>query len=105
MPYLPCSGCGKTLEINIGEQVSWNKPDVKCNPSKIIGSAFCRNCKAGTGFEIIDNVLSYVSGKSSYGSIDSSLSQIVKTIYSEAEMSFRNGSPDAGVAMCLACQL
>ncbi len=100
MPYLPCSGCGRAMEINIGQQVLWSGPNEKSNPSKIIGSAFCRECKAGTGFEITNNLISYVSGKSSYGSIANSLSQIIKTIYSEAEMCFRNGSPDAAAAMC-----
>ncbi len=100
MPYLPCSGCGRAMEINIGQQVVWSGPNQSSNPRKIIGSAICRECKAGTGFEIVDNLINYVSGKSSYGIINSSLSEIVKTLFSEAEMCFRNGSPDAAVAMC-----
>lgn len=100
MPYFPCSSCGKSLEINTGDQSVWNKPNAGGFTHTLIGSAICRHCGAGTGFEIIDNVISYVSGKKSYGSINSALSQTVKTLYGEAEMCFMNGSPDAAVAMC-----
>ena len=100
MPYFPCSGCGKSLEINTGAPGMWNKPNTGGFTHTLIGSAICRDCKSGTGFEIIDNVISYVSGKKSYGSINSALSQTVKTLYSEAEMCFMSGSPDAAVAMC-----
>lgn len=102
MPYLQCVSCDKTIEINTGQQVVWNQPDKGTNTHKVIGSAICRSCGAGTGFEIIDNTIVYVSGKSSYGTINTALSQTVKTLYSEAEMCFRNGTPDAAVAMCRA---
>lgn len=100
MPYLQCVSCHKTLEINTGDQSVWNTPNAGGHTQKVIGSAICRGCGAGTGFEIVDNTITYVSGESSYGAISASLSQTVKTLYSEAEMCFRNGSPDATVAMC-----
>ncbi len=100
MPYLQCASCSKTLEINTGEQSMWNKPNAGGDTHKVIGSTICRHCGAGTGFEITNNIIVYVSGKSSYGTISAALSQIVKTLYSEAEMCFRSGAPDAAVAMC-----
>lgn len=100
MPYLQCASCGRTLEINTGEQSMWNKPNQGGGTHKVIGSAICRHCGAGTGFEITDNIIVYISGKSSYGTISAALSQIVKTLYSEAEMCFMSGAPDAAVVMC-----
>jgi len=102
MPYLQCVGCGNTLEINTGDVTMWNKPNKGGFTHKIIGSVICRGCHTGTGFEITDNTIVYVSGKSSYGSIDTTLPQKVKTLYSEAEMCFSSGSPDGAVAMCRA---
>jgi hypothetical protein len=100
MPYLQCVSCGDTLEINTGERNGWNTPNTGGHTKKVIGSIICRSCGAGTGFEIVDNTIIYISGKSSYGSINKTLSQAVKTLYSEAEMCFMNGSPNAAVAMC-----
>lgn len=102
MPYLKCVGCDNILEVNTGNQSKWNQPNPGGSTHKVIGSVICRRCGAGTGFEITDNTIVYVSGVSSYGSINTALSQTVKTLYSEAEMCFRGGSPDATVAMCRA---
>jgi hypothetical protein len=54
MPYIQCAGCGQALEINIVERDCWNTPRVDSNPSKVVGSATCRNCNTGTGFEIME---------------------------------------------------
>lgn len=102
MPYLPCTECNWKLEINVGPQHAWNIPNQESNPSKIIGSATCRNCGAGIGFEIVDNVVNYVSGKSSYGKLDAGLSGDIKMLYAEAELCFQNGIPNAAAAMCRA---
>jgi len=100
MPYLHCTSCGETLEINTGPPNLWNQPNQGGHTKQIIGSIICRKCGTGTGFEIVDNTIVYVSGKNSYGSLSNTLSQTVKTLYSEAEMCFMNGSPNATVAMC-----
>jgi hypothetical protein len=100
MPYLPCTGCKKTLEISIGG--AGNVPSNHSNPSKLIGSAICRVCGAGTGFQIVDNVIAYVSGESSYGKLNAGLTGDIKMLYAEAELCFQNGVPDAAVAMCRA---
>jgi len=102
MPYIQCAGCGKSLEINIVERDCWNTPRVDSNPSKVIGSATCRHCNTGTGFEIVDNVISYVSSKSSYGKLDVGITDDIKMLYAEAELCFQNGSPNASAAMCRA---
>ena len=102
MPYLQCTGCDKTLEINIGEQGRWNVPNKNSNPNKLTGSVTCRYCGTGIGFEITDNIIVYVSGKSSYGNINENLSGIVKAFYAEAELGFQNGMPNASAAMCRA---
>ena len=102
MSYLPCSGCGEPVEINAGGQASWNRPDAKSNPSKISGSAICRHCEAGTGFEIIDNVTSFVAGKHSYGSIDPKVPEVAQAFFVEAEMCSRSAAPNAVAAMCRA---
>ena len=102
MPYLPCTECDWTLEINIGERQMWNIPNKGSSPSKVIGSATCRHCGAGIGFEIVDNVITYVSGKSSYGKLDEGLMGDIKILYAEAELCFRNGIPNAAATMCRA---
>ena len=102
MPYLPCAGCDRTLEINIGEMQQRNKPNKDSDPSKLIGSATCRRCGTGTGFEIADNVIAYVSGKSSYGKLDAGLTGDIKMLYGEAELCFQNGTPNASATMCRA---
>ena len=79
MPYLQCTGCGDTrLEINIGSNRYWNVPNKHSFIGKLIGSATCRGCGAGTGFEIVDNVIAYVSGKSSYGELNAGLESDTK---------------------------
>lgn len=102
MPYLPCATCGQEMEINIGEFSLYNRPNRSSNPSKLIGSAICRHCQTGTGFEINHNVLAYVSGKSIYGSLSANLSDNVKMLYAEAELCFQNGAPNASATMCRA---
>lgn len=102
MPYLQCPGCDKTLEINIGDQLTWNKPNKDSNPNKLIGSAICRYCGAGIGFEITDNIIVYVSGKSSYGTLNANLANDIKMLYAEAELCFQNGTPNASATMCRA---
>jgi hypothetical protein len=102
MPFLQCPGCDKTLEINVGVQTSWNRPDKGSNPIKLIGSAICRNCSTGIGFEIIDNVIVYVSGKSSYGKLNDVLAKDIKMLYTEAELCFQHGTPNASATMCRA---
>ncbi len=102
MPFLQCASCGQPMEINAGEQGLYNRPNNACHPEKLIGSAICRKCKTGTGFEISNNVLGYVSGKSSYGSLHDNLSDKVKLLYGEAELCYQNGAPNASVAMCRA---
>lgn len=102
MPYLRCNACGRTMQINTGEATHYNRPNDSTNPTKLIGSATCRACKIGTGFELVDNVIVYVSGKSGYGSISEGLTNTVKTLFAEAEVGFQNGIPNASVAMCRA---
>jgi hypothetical protein len=80
----------------------WNIPNTGSNPMKLIGSATCRKCGAGIGFEIVDNVVTYVSGKAGYGKLDARLSGDVKMLYAEAELCFQNGIPNAAAAMCRA---
>lgn len=102
MPYLQCTECGSPLEINIGHRDGYNVPYKQSNPSKLIGSAICRGCKAGTGFEIVDNVIAYVSSKGSYGKLNAGLTSDIKTLYAEAELCFQNGIPNAAATMCRA---
>jgi len=102
MPFLKCPGCDDTFEINVGVQTSWNRPDKGANPRKLIGSAICRRCGAGIGFEITDNILVYVSGKSSYGKLNEILANDIKMLYAEAELCFQNGTPNASATMCRA---
>ena len=102
MPYFPCNGCGVTLEVNISDVQSWNKPNKASNLDRLIGSASCRQCGSKTGFEISDNVIAYVATGGSYGNLPVGLSENVRKFYAEAEMCFRNGSPNASAAMCRA---
>ncbi len=102
MPYLPCSTCGASMEVNIGDFNRHNMPNTKSDPKKVVGSALCRACGNGTGFEITDNVLNYVSGKSSYGSLTPPTAPAVSAFYSEAEMCFQTGAPNASATMCRA---
>ena len=102
MPYLRCSSCNHDMEVNTGAFAGYNRPNPHSNPIKLMGSATCRNCGAGTGFELNDNVVVYVSGKSGYGKINAGLSDKAKALYAEAELSFQNGTPNASVAMCRA---
>ena len=102
MPYLPCTGCDRKLEINIGPRESWNIPETRSSPSKLVGSATCRLCGAGIGFEIVDNVIAYVSGKSSYGELNAGLTSDTKMLFAEAELCFQSGTPNAAATMCRA---
>jgi hypothetical protein len=102
MPYLPCAGCGQTLQVNTGDQGHWNIPYRDAYCQKLVGSVTCRSCGVGTGFEIVDNVIAYVSGKSSYGKLEVGLTNDIKMLYAEAELCFQNGSPNASAAMCRA---
>ena len=103
MPYLQCTGCGDTrLEINITGKEYWNVPDKHSFTRRLIGSATCRACGAGTGFEIVDNVIAYVSGKSSYGELNAGLESDTKMLVAEAELCYQNGIPNAAAAMCRA---
>jgi len=102
MPYLPCSTCNHPMEINIGLVSGYNVWNNMTNPRKITGSAICRNCGAGTGFEITDNTINYVSGKSGYGSLAPQVSSTAKTFYAEAEVCFQSGTPNAAATMCRA---
>jgi hypothetical protein len=90
------------MEINIGPREMWNQPNKGSDPSKLVGSATCRGCNAGTGFEIVDNVVTYVSGKSSHGKLDAGLTDDIQMLYAEAELCFQNGIPNAAAAMCRA---
>jgi hypothetical protein len=80
----------------------WNVPNTGSNPVKLVGSATCRQCGAGIGFEIVDNVVTYVSGKGGYGKLDARLSGDVKMLYAEAELCFQSGIPNAAATMCRA---
>jgi hypothetical protein len=86
------------MELHTGEYHN-HLPNRGSNLFKLSGIAICRTCKSGTGFEIMNNVPTYVSGRSSYGLLNDTLSDTVKMLYSEAEKSFQNGLPDAAVAM------
>ena len=99
MPNLLCTGCKKPMEIEIPHS---GREPTTCDPIRLIGSAICRHCGAGTGFEIEANTIIYVSGKSSYGSLNTLASEIVKTLYAEAELCFQSGAPNASTAMCRA---
>ena len=102
MPHLQCAACNHAMEINIGEITSYNKPNSASAPEKLIGSAICRNCSAGTGFELENNVVVYVSGKSAYGSPNEQIPIEAKVLYAEAELCFQSGAPNSSVAMCRA---
>lgn len=52
------------------------------------------------GQEIEANAITYVSGKSSYGSLNTQLSETIKILYAEAELCFQSGAPNASTAMC-----
>ncbi len=97
MPDLPCSNCGMRMIVNIGEP-----HDQPSKPARLIGSAFCRKCNNATGFELQDNMISYISGKHSYGSIDPKVPEIARVLYAEAEMCSRSAAPNAVAAMCRA---
>ncbi len=99
MPRLLCASCKQPMNIEI-PHVSGN-PTI-FDPIRLVGSAICRLCGTGTGFEIESNTIIYVSGKSSYGSLNVQLSETAKTLYSEAELCFQNGAPNAATAMCRA---
>lgn len=99
MPDLLCTGCKKPMQIEIPHP---GREPTTCDPIRLIGSAICRHCGTGTGFEIEANTITYVSGKSSYGSLNTLLSEIVKTLYTEAELCFQSGAPNASTAMCRA---
>jgi len=99
MPRLLCTSCKQPMNIEI-PHVGGN-PDI-FDPVRLVGSAICRLCGTGTGFEIEANTLVYVSGKTSYGSLNTLLSEIVKTLYAEAELCFQSGAPNASTAMCRA---
>ena len=99
MPNLLCTGCKELMEINTAR--GGQRLDTT-NPRRLLGSAVCRNCNTATGFELEDNVVVYVSGKSGYGSLNNKLSDIVKSLYAEAELCFQMGAANASVAMCRA---
>jgi len=99
MPSLLCTGCKSPMEIEIPHPGHDSKT---CDPIRLIGTAICRQCGTGTGFEIEANTIIYVSGKSSYGSLNTLLPEIVKTLYAEAELCFQSGTPNASTAMCRA---
>ena len=99
MPQLLCTGCKKPMEIEIPHP---GRDPKTCDPIRLIGSAICRHCGTGTGFEIEADTIVYVSGKSSYGTLNTLLSDIVKTLYAEAELCSQSGSPNASTAMCRA---
>ncbi|MEE8194071.1 MAG: DUF4145 domain-containing protein [Dehalococcoidales bacterium] len=100
MPHFPCTSCGQPLEINTGASNHYNQPHEKGSLLSVAGSATCRNCKAATGFEITNNVIAYVSGKSGYGSLATGITDDIKMLYGEAELCFRGGTPNACAAMC-----
>ena len=75
MPNLLCTGCKSSMGIEIPRPGD----PLQCNPGRLLGSAICRKCGVGTGFEIENNTIIYVSGKSSYGSLDTTLSETAKT--------------------------
>lgn len=99
MPHLLCTGCKKPMEITIPHP---GRDPTACDPIRLVGSAVCRHCGTGTGFEIEADTLIYVSGTSSYGSLNTLLSEIVKALYSEAELCWQSGAPNASTAMCRA---
>ena len=99
MPRLLCTGCKKPMDIEIPHP---GRDFTASDPIKLIGSAICRHCGTGTGFEIEANTVIYISGKSSYGSLNTLLSEIVKALYTEAELCFQSGAPNASTAMCRA---
>ncbi len=98
MPGLLCTSCSckAKMEIEIPQHGQ------TYDPIRVIGSAICRQCGTGTGFEIESNIITYVSGAKSYGALNTTLSEIVKTLYAEAELCFQSGSPNASAAMCRA---
>ncbi len=98
MPHLLCTGCKKPMVIEIPH----SGLPTSCNPIRLIGSAICRDCGVGTGFEIEADTIIYVSGKSSYGGLNTLLPEIVKTLYTEAELCFQSGAPNATTTMCRA---
>jgi hypothetical protein len=102
MPYLSCNGCGSSMQVNVGSRDHWNEPQRNSQAHKLIGSATCRGCGTGTGFEIIDNVIVYVSGRSSYGELNTGIDNDTKMLFAEAELCFQNGVPNAAAAMCRA---
>lgn len=99
MPQLLCTGCKQPMNIEIPHV---GGSPTTFDPVRLVGTAICRICGTGTGFEIEANTIIYVSGKSSYGKLNAQLSETVKTLYSEAELCFQSGAPNAATAMCRA---
>lgn len=97
MPDLPCSHCGQRMVVNIGEA---HAPPSQ--PARLSGTAICRKCDKATGFELQDNMINFIEGKRSYGSIDAKVSKIPQAFFAEAEMCSRSAAPNAVAAMCRA---
>lgn len=100
MPHLLCTSCKAQMQIEIPKHPGGHA--TAYDPIRLIGSAICRQCGAGTGFEIEANTVTYVSGKNTYGALNATLPEIVKTLYAEAELCFQSGAPNASTTMCRA---
>jgi hypothetical protein len=97
MPQIICVGCGQKMRVEVPHAEAVTNV---FDPARLVGTAVCRLCGTGTGFETKDNIIVYVAGEKSYGKIDGSLPELAKTYYSEAELCFQVGAPNGAAAMC-----
>jgi hypothetical protein len=91
VPNILCPSCRSVMQVTMG-----------ANTKRVVGSCICATCDTGTGFELDKDIVTWVSGKSSYGILSSELPGTAKTLYAEADACYQTGSPDAAAAMCRA---
>ncbi|MSQ22353.1 MAG: hypothetical protein EXR53_03465 [Dehalococcoidia bacterium] len=101
VPMIACTGYKDGTGKCSGRFSITNNEQNRGNENTMRGTVICPKCDTGTGFEMDENwTVTYVSGRSAFGTLKASVPIKSKTLYAEAESSFLAANPDAAAAMC-----
>ncbi len=98
MAAIRCIGCGRGRLITVQSPLTSIRGQVTCHDTRKDGSP----CEATTVFHLEEDMISYISGDTGYGTPNGNVPDKAKRLFAEAETSFGSGAPNAAAAMCRA---
>jgi len=89
------SSCSYTFNVECHPISSTETPSLR-------GTAICPRCHTSIGFELTNNIITWVSGSLSYGVLNAAVPPEAKAFYGEAELCLLAAAPNAVACLCRA---